>query len=367
MQTVRRAFSSTLPCALAAALLLLASGAAAALEPITIQLKWRHQFQFAGYYAAQEQGYYRAAGLDVTLQEARPGNDSLQAVLQGQAQYGISNTALLAARARGLPVVVLASVYQHSAAALLVRRNGHGQPLLGPNSRIMLAPSNEELALFLRKYGVPLETLAPVSHNFGYDDLLDGRVDAMSIYSTEAPYILEQNSLGYQILSPRARGDDFYGDVLYTTESELRDHPQRAAAVRAATLRGWQYAMAHPGEIADLIRARYPQRHSRDHLLYEARQLVPLLDADTVELGYSDPQRWQAIANSYIAHGMLPRDFTVDGFLYQPAPVRDWQRIASVAGALLLALGGLATLGLLRLRRRRAGPPAAPLEPSGSK
>jgi two-component system sensor histidine kinase/response regulator len=364
---VRRAFASTARRALASAFLLLASGTAAALEQVTIQLKWRHQFQFAGYYAAQQQGYYREAGLDVSLLEARPGSDSLQAVLQGQAQYGISNTALLAARARGLPVVVLASVYQHSAAALLVRRNAHGQPLLGPNSRIMLAPSNEELALFLRKYGVPPESLAPVSHNFSYDDLIDGRIDAMSIYSTEAPYMLEHSSLGYQILSPRARGDDFYGDVLYTTESELRDHPERAAAVRAATLRGWQYAMAHPGEIADLIRKRYPQRHGREHLLYEARQLVPLLAADTVELGYSDPQRWQTIANSYIGQGMLPRDFTVDGFLYQPAQASDWQRTASVAGAALLGLGGLATLVLLRQRRRRAGQPATPLEPSGSK
>ena len=110
---------SRLCSALACSLLLAASANAG--ETVAIQLKWLHQFQFAGYYAAQDQGYYRAAGLDVRLLEARPGQDSLQTVLQGEAQYGIGNTALLAARARGLPVVVLASLYQHSAAALLVR------------------------------------------------------------------------------------------------------------------------------------------------------------------------------------------------------------------------------------------------------
>ncbi|WP_348696234.1 ABC transporter substrate-binding protein [Duganella fentianensis] len=319
-------------------------------ETVNIQLKWRHQFQFAGYYAAQDQGYYREAGLDVRLLEAQPGQDSLQAVLRGEAQYGIGNTALLAARARGLPVVVLASLYQHSAAALLVRRGVGGKAQLEPNSRIMLAPNNEELALFLRKHGVATESLLPVTHNFSYDDLLDGRIDAMSIYTTEAPYILEHSSLGYQILSPRAQGDDFYGDVLYTTESELRNHPQRAAAVRAATLRGWAYAMQHPDQLVDLIRARYPHRHSREHLLYEAQHIVPLLAQDSIELGYSDPVRWQAIASSYIAQGMLPEDFKLDGFLYQPEAQQGWRRHLPWLLPLLVVL--LIAALLWRLRHR---------------
>ena len=327
-------------------------------ETVNIQLKWRHQFQFAGYYAAQDQGYYRAAGLDVRLLEAQPGQDSLQAVLRGEAQYGIGNTALLAARARGLPVVVLASLYQHSAAALLVRRGVGGKAQLEPNSRIMLAPNNEELALFLRKHGVATESLLPVTHNFSYDDLLDGRVDAMSIYTTEAPYILEHSSLGYQILSPRSHGDDFYGDVLYTTESELRNHPQRAAAVRAATLRGWAYAMQHPDQLVDLIRARYPHRHSREHLLYEAQHIVPLLAQDSIELGYSDPVRWQAIASSYIAQGMLPEDFKLDGFLYQPEAQQGWRRHLPWLLPLLVVLLIAALLWRLRHRLLPAYRPA---------
>jgi ABC-type nitrate/sulfonate/bicarbonate transport system substrate-binding protein len=70
-------------------------GAAAAfaatptLEPVTIQLRWSHQFQFAGYYAAVEKGFYAAEGLDVTLQAAVPGQDRVTPVLEGRAQYGV--------------------------------------------------------------------------------------------------------------------------------------------------------------------------------------------------------------------------------------------------------------------------------------
>ena len=112
-----------------AALVLMLAGAldgALAAEKVTIQLKWRHQFQFAGYYAAQDQGYYRDAGLDVTLAEAVPGSDPLQNVAGGGAQYGVGNTGLLLARGAGQPVVVLASIFQHSGAALLVRRGPDG-------------------------------------------------------------------------------------------------------------------------------------------------------------------------------------------------------------------------------------------------
>ena len=56
-----------------------------AAEKITLQLKWTHAFQFAGYYAALEKGYYQAQGLEVTLAEARPGHDPVDAVLSKQA------------------------------------------------------------------------------------------------------------------------------------------------------------------------------------------------------------------------------------------------------------------------------------------
>ena len=88
-----------------------------------LQLKWTHQFQFAGYYAALEQGYYRAAGLDVRLKPN--GQDGIsvspvEEVLNGHAQYGISNSGLVKVYLEGKPVVVLAAILQHSAVAWLV-------------------------------------------------------------------------------------------------------------------------------------------------------------------------------------------------------------------------------------------------------
>ena len=84
-----------------------------ALDTVTLQLKWSHAFQFAGYYAAKEKGYYRDAGLDVDIQEASPGDDPLKIVLGGKAQYGVGNSSLLLVRNAGQPVVVLATILRH--------------------------------------------------------------------------------------------------------------------------------------------------------------------------------------------------------------------------------------------------------------
>ncbi|MCX7002456.1 MAG: ABC transporter substrate-binding protein [bacterium] len=102
--------------------------AAAAAVPVRLQLKWPHQFQFAGYYAAQAQGYYQAAGLAVEIIPCAPGTDAVHTVVAGQAEFGVGTTDLLLRRAQGAPVVVLAVIFQHSPLALMTLKHSgvHG-------------------------------------------------------------------------------------------------------------------------------------------------------------------------------------------------------------------------------------------------
>src|SRR5258708_8646162 len=79
---------------IAACLVLLASPAAA-LESVSLQLKWKHQFQFAGYYAALEQGFYRSVGLDVTIREGGPDIDVAETVAGGKAEFGVCSSSVL--------------------------------------------------------------------------------------------------------------------------------------------------------------------------------------------------------------------------------------------------------------------------------
>ncbi len=291
------------------------------LEPVTLQLKWTHAFQFAGYYAALEKGYYRAAGLDVKIVEATPGVDPIRNVIEGRAQFGVGTSSLLLERKAGKPVVALAVIFQHSPYVLIARQEKAGQDIHDlTGKRIMLEPQSDEIVAYLKKEGIPLERFTRVEHSYDPRDLIAGRVAAISGYAINQPYYLDRAHFQYQIYTPRSAGIDFYGDNLFTTERELREHPALVKAFRAASLYGWQYAMAHQEEIVDLILARYSQRNSRDYYLFEARQMEPLMRADLIEIGYMYPGRWRHIADVYADIGMMQPGFDLKGFLYDPNP-----------------------------------------------
>ena len=327
---------------------------AQALESVTLQLKWSHAFQFAGYYAALEQGYYRDAGLDVRLLEAAPGTDPLQTVLSGQAQYGVGTSSLLLARAAGQPVVVLAVVFQHSPLVLVARQDLAAPGTQGIHDlvgkRVMIEPQSDELIAYLKQEGIQPERLIDIPHTFAPHDLIVGRVDAMSAYVTNELYYLDASGLSYQVYTPRSAGIDFYGDNLFTTEQELREHPHRVRAFREASLRGWHYAMEHPEEIVDLIIAKYSQHHPRAFYLFEAERMKPLLRTDLIEVGYMTRGRWQHIAATYADLELLPRDYPLDDFLYTPDSQSDLTRLYS-AIALLLIVSGI-TLYVARINQR---------------
>ena len=337
---------------------------AAAPDQVTLQLKHTHQFQFAGYYAALEQGYYRDAGLDVRILEGSDGNVPERAVLAGTGVYGIGNSSLLLARLSGKPLVVLGVVFQHSPYALAMRQSGPEpdiQRIVG--KRVMIGSltdemgTADELLAYLKKEGVSLSSFRRVEHSFNAGDLVKGKVDAMSVYTTNEPDLFDRAGFPYDIYSPRAAGIDFYGDNLFTSERELADHPARVKAFRAASMRGWQYAMSHQEEIVDLILAKYSRRNDRLHLLYEARQMVPLVQPVLVEVGYMNPERWRHIAEVYADLGLLKPDASFDGFVYNVDGNRTslaWLYRVLGAAALLLILGTAVHFSLLARERKQA-------------
>lgn len=326
---------------------------ASAPERVVLQLKWKHQFQFAGYYAAVEKGFYREAGFVVDLHEAQEGTDPVSSVLKGEADFGIGASELALHRGMGRPVIVLAVILQHSPLVLLARKDLKTVRDL-EGRRVMLLPQEAEIHAYLQRAGLSRRRIAEVPHSFSSDDLVQGRVDALSGYSTDEPFVLNQMRYAHNIFSPRSGGIDFYGDALFTSERALKRNARRVAAFRDASLRGWQYAMDHPEEIADLIIARYSSRHSREHLLFEAAEMRNLMQPDLIEIGHVNPGRWDNIAGVYAELGMLPAKYDLDGFIFDSAAPRDLAWLyRGLAAALAVALvGGLVAARQMAFNRR---------------
>lgn len=321
---------------------------------VVLQLKWQHQFQFAGFYAAVEKGYYRDVGLEVVFKEARPGLNFTAELTSGRADYLVSNPAALLARAAGEPVVALAAIFQHSPLVMVSLKESE---ILTPGDligrRAMFIPETESqlVAMFVSE-GVDLNSLDIVPHSWDIADLVAGKVDAMSAYLTDVPFLLGESGVEYNLLRPLTYGIDFYGDVLFTTAAEIDDHPERVKAFRDASLQGWAYAMEHPEEIVDLILSRYGSRLSREALLYEAEAMQTLILPTLVDPGHMNPGRWQHIADIYISLGLLPNDFALDGFLYRPDEAGFWSREVFLGLLAVLVFCTMTVLILLLFNRQ---------------
>jgi len=295
-----------------------------ALEPVTIQLRWLHQFQFAGYYAAIEKGFYADEGLQVSLREFEPGKDPIVPVLEGKAQYGVGDTALLNLRAQGKPVVVLAQIFQYSPSVLITLRESgifSADELVG--KKVMLSQdtisSGTIEAMLLETLG-DMGRITVIPHSYDEVDLIDGRVDAMATYKSNEPFKLRKKGVAVNIIDPHSNGIDFYGDNLFTTEKEIKAHPERVKKMIRATLKGWAYALEHKEESIALIQKKYNPDIDQDQLRYEAKVIDQMILPDLVPIGEINPRRYERIAETYHRLGISTASTVPDGFIYTARP-----------------------------------------------
>jgi diguanylate cyclase (GGDEF)-like protein/PAS domain S-box-containing protein len=266
-------------------------------------------------------------------------------VIAGRAQFGVGTSSLLLDYAKGQQVRLLANVFQHSALVLLSRPTAADpdiQALRG--QKVMLESGAEELQAYLSREGLTAQDYQLIAHRTSLPDLINGQVAAISAYSSNEPLILQQAGIPYHQFTPRSAGIDFYGDNLFTSNKLWQKKPELVEKFRAASLRGWSYAMQHPAEVIEYMQQRYPTGSSRAMLLAEAAAMQSLLQTDLIEPGYINPERWLHIASVYQQQGLLSTVPDLDGFLYQASTPID---LTWVLIALLVLLGLLLALALL--------------------
>ncbi len=297
-------------------------GQGRALEAVSLKLQWLDQFQFAGYYMAKEKGFYQNAGLDVEIIPFTFGSSNVvEDVVLGKATYGTGRSSLLAARYQGLPVVALAAVFQETPSVLLTRTDTgieNISDLIG--RRIMITPDELGAAAtmgMLASQGLRAFDIVRIKHSYNLDDLINKNTDAMACYVSNEPFVLKEKGVAFNSFAPSQYGQNYYGDLLFTSESEAKSHPKRVAAFKKASLQGWAYAFNHIEETARLIKAKYNgQDKSIESLIFEGRELKKLAYKKGVPLGNISTERFQEIARLYYDLGVLSEIKPIDGFIW---------------------------------------------------
>ena len=313
-------------------------------EPVVLQLKWMHQFQFAGYYAAKHKGFYKDAGFDVTIRQRNPKTTVIDDVLEGRAQYGVADSSIVLQRLLKKPVVITSTVFQHSPLVLMSLANSgirNISDLAGKKIMFQRGIDDASLLAMLLINGILKKDYTFIKHNFDNMSLLKGDSDVMSAYLTNQPNVYR--SLGHEVVlfDPVNYGIDFYGDLIFTTQHNVENNLARVEAFTRASLKGWQYAVDNYEEIIDLIISEYNPKLSKENLISEAVQTKRLIRPDVIPLGTMHSLRFLRIGETYKTLNMAPENSLVAGLTideYRKDNTGFYWKLAIVVGALILLL-----------------------------
>ena len=291
------------------------------LESVTLQLQWKHQFEFAGFYAAKEMGYYEEAGLDVSFKEYEKDMDIIDEVLQDNAQYGLSYSSIIAEYLNGKPILFVANFFKQSP-LVLVTQEKIKTPSDLKNKKVMGVSNsidNITLLMMLNKFDVNLEDIQTVPASFNLDMFIDKNISAMSVFTTNELYHLNKKGVKYNLFDPTVYGASYYDVNLFTSQQELKEHPLRIKKFKEASIKGWEYALNHQHEIIQLILKKYnSQQKTEDALYFEAKQIEQIMLPNVYDIGSIDINRVKTIADTFRQSGFIKADthLKVASFIY---------------------------------------------------
>ena len=321
----------------------------AQLKEVKLQLKWWHQFQFAGFYAADIKGYYKNAGLKVSIITGSQQKSPVSEVINGNADFGITGSDLIVNFSEGMPVKVLGAIFQHSPYAIISpKKNNILKPSDFIGKKIMCSQNQGfvEIKALALKYGIPLDSVIFLEHTWNNTDLINGHADAMTGYSSVEVFQLMEKGILVNMVKSSNYGLDFYGDVIFSLQKTVDDRQKYTDRFLEASFKGWEYAMKHPQEMADYILTLPGVKErgvSKKALLFEAAEMKNLVLPGILEMGHMSESRWQDILNVYKSLHMVPKNQTLNGFVYNSSKTKEKYFLVIV----LLTLGSILIITLL--------------------
>ena len=287
------------------------------LEKNILQLEWKHQFEFAGFYAALEKGYYKDIGIDLEIKEFEESINISEDVINKKATYGISSSALILEKLKNKPVVLIASYFKQNALALVTKPEIKTPSDL-KNKKIMALDwemGHTSLGVMLKDFGIKKEDYTFVNHDYKIDKFINGEIDAMSVFLTSQPFELDQLGIKYNVLNPANFGVYSYDVELFTSEEVIEKDFEKVKKFVEASNKGWEYAFANKSEIVDLIYDKYTKRKTKESLLYEAKKTEEIFKTNVFKIGAIAPELIKLNADMYSSLDLVPKNYNINSII----------------------------------------------------
>jgi len=287
---------------------------------VKLQLFWHHQFEFAGFYAAIEQGYFDKYNIDVELLKYEPSTDITSLVLNGEAQFGLAGTDLIKSFHQGKKVKLLASYFKRSPLVIISQpeisslKQLLNQEVYGYTNQLKQGSIRRMLNLFnvdpakinMIMIGDPIRLFE------------NKTIAGILTYRTIIPFELNQKDIPYKLYDPNQFGITSQDLNLFTSSSFAKENPELVQNFTLAANDGWRYAIKHPDELITLIKSKYnSQNKSKEALKFEASETIKLMSPELFTVGSIQKNKLVSISEESFVNKTISKIKKLDDFIFQ--------------------------------------------------
>ncbi len=278
-------------------------------DEVTVQLKWLHQAQFAGFYAADQNGYYAEENIAVHFITGGPTVDIQATVLEGTAQFGVAGAdELIMGRAAGNPVHAIAVIYRRSPAVFVAAADsGISRPddFVGQNILVSLSHI-PTLHAMMARVGIGSDQYTVVTVPYDIELFASGEIPVWDVYLTGSIDIVRQAGYNLNIIYPDNYGVHFYNDTIFATDDFIAENPDLVLRFVRATLRGWRWAVENADEAGRLALEYDPTLNAAVQVA-QMEASLPLIHTGEDQIGWMRAEIWQGMHDTLLEQGVLER------------------------------------------------------------
>jgi len=297
--------------------------------PIKVMLDWVPNTNHTGLYAAKAKGWYEEQGLDVQIMQP-PEGGTAQLIASGQAEFGISyQEEVTYARSNDMPVVSIAAIIQHNTSGFA-----------SPKEKNIVSPKDFEGKKY-GGWGSPIEKAVIQSimakENADVEQVEFVNVGATDFFTvTQRDVDFEWIYYGWTGIEAELRGFpinyielreiapelDFYTPVIIVNESFIQKHPDTIQRFMEATAKGYEFAIQHPEEAANLLLSQVPGMNE-ELVIHSQQWLSKKYQDDAEQWGIQKESVWENYAKWMTEHQLIPEMIDVEkAFTNQFLPKR---------------------------------------------
>jgi len=289
-------------------------------DAVTVQLKGMHQAQFAGFYIAQEKGYYSQENIKVTFLEGEKDLAIVQRIVYGQADFAvIASESVLTARSQGQPITAIAAIYRQSPivyvalsdSGILRPRDFLGKIVATQDASGSQQDLQVQFYIMMKRLGLDISKVKLIAWDPIYTTFYRGEADITPCYSNIGLIEMRQKGLKLNLIWPSDYGVYFYSDMVVTRDSLITENPGLATRFLRATLRGWQDAVEDYEQAVPIVQ-KYDQDTDTQVQAAMLEAQLPLVHTGEDYIGWMKPEDWQAMYDILMDYDLLTEPFDVN-------------------------------------------------------